>query len=145
MLGDWNAADGELTPAVDSDGLSDINLLTCYRGWLAALRGDAATAETMLAGLGDLRASEDPQDIAMIGLVEAFTETARRQPLAALSSARRALAHADALFAHRSASHSPMLSTSSISASTARPIARYVIQQMKVNETLDQPGAASSG
>jgi hypothetical protein len=33
----------------------------------------------------------------MIGLVEAFTETARRQPLAALSSARRALAHADAL------------------------------------------------
>ena len=97
MLGDWNAADGELTRAVDSDGLSDINLLTCYRGWLAALRGDAATAETMLAGLGDLRASEDPQDIAMIGLVEAFTETARRQPLAALSSARRALAHADAL------------------------------------------------
>jgi hypothetical protein len=51
----------------------------------------------MLAGLGDLRASEDPQDIAMIGLVEAFTEAARRQPLAALSSARRALAHADAL------------------------------------------------
>jgi hypothetical protein len=97
MLGDWDAADGELTRVVDSDGLSDINLLTCYLGWLAALRGDAATAETMLAGLGDLRASEDPQDIAMIGLVEAFTEAARSQPLAALSSARRALAHADAL------------------------------------------------
>ena len=62
MLGDWDAAEAELTQAVDSDGLADIEFLACYRGWLAALRGDAATAETMLAGLPDLRASEDPQD-----------------------------------------------------------------------------------
>ena len=80
MLGDWDAAEAELTQAVDADGLADIEFLACYRGWLAALRGDAATAETMLAGLRDLRASEDPQDKAIDRLVEAFTAAARRQP-----------------------------------------------------------------
>ena len=62
MLGDWDAAEAELTQAADADGLADNEYLACYRGWLAALRGDAAAAETMLAGLPDLRASEDPQD-----------------------------------------------------------------------------------
>ena len=33
-----------LGQAVDSDGLGDIELLVSYRGWLAALRGDAGTA-----------------------------------------------------------------------------------------------------
>jgi hypothetical protein len=41
-------------------------------GWLAALRGDAPTAETMLAALADLRASEDPEDKADVGIVEAL-------------------------------------------------------------------------
>ena len=50
MLGDWDAAEEELTRAVDSDGLADIEILTCYRGWLAALRGDAATAEDRAGG-----------------------------------------------------------------------------------------------
>jgi hypothetical protein len=51
----------------------------------------------MLAALGDLRASEDPQEKSLIGLVEAFTAAARRQPQAALGHARAVLAHADAL------------------------------------------------
>ena len=42
----------------------------------------------MLAGLRDLRASEDPQDKALISLVEAFTAAARRQPKDALRHAR---------------------------------------------------------
>ena len=46
-------------------------------GWLAALRGDTGTAEAVLAALRDLRASEDPQDKAMIAIVEAFTAAAR--------------------------------------------------------------------
>ena len=71
---------------MDSDGLADIDL-ACYRGWLAALRGDAATAETMLAGLADLRASEDPQDQALVSIVEAFT---RRRARSAAGSALRA-------------------------------------------------------
>ena len=84
MLGDWDAAEAELTQAADSDGLADYEFLACYRGWLAALRGDAAAAQAMLAGLTDLRASEDPQEQALISLVEAFTAAARRQPQAAL-------------------------------------------------------------
>ena len=96
-LGDWDAAEAELTQAVDSDGLADIDRLACERGQLAALRGDAGTAETMLAGLRDMRASEDPQDKSMIDIVEAFLAAARRQPQDALRHAQAILAHADAL------------------------------------------------
>ncbi len=96
-VGDWDTADDELTRAADADGLADIDLLSCVRGWLAALRGDAGTAEAMLAGLRDLRASEDPRDISVIGIAEAFMAAARRQPRDALRHARAVLAHADAL------------------------------------------------
>ena len=97
MVGDWDAVEQEITQAVDSDGLVDIEYLACYRGWLAALRGDAGTADTMLAALGDLRASEDPQYKSLISIVDAFAAAARRQPADALRHARAALAHADAL------------------------------------------------
>jgi hypothetical protein len=55
MLGDWDAADAELTQAADFDALADYEFLACYRGWLAALHGDAATVQAVLAGLGNLR------------------------------------------------------------------------------------------
>ena len=42
MFGDWDAAEAELTQAADADGLADNEFLACYRGWLAALRGDTA-------------------------------------------------------------------------------------------------------
>ena len=97
MLGDWDTAGDELTQAADSDALADYELLTCHRAWLTALRGDAPAAQAALAGLTDLRASEDPQDAAMISTVEGFTAAARLQPQDALRHARAALAHADAL------------------------------------------------
>ena len=97
QLGDWDAADDILTRAVDADGLGDDEYHTCYRGWLAALRGDAATAQTRLAVLPDLRASEDPQDKALVSSVEAFTAAACGQQQAALRLARATLAHANAL------------------------------------------------
>jgi len=97
MLGDWDAADAELSQAADSDALADYEFLACYRGWLAAMRGDTAAAQATLAALADLRASEDPQDKAMVSMVEAFTATARRQPQAALGNARAVLAHAGVL------------------------------------------------
>ncbi len=62
-----------------------------------ALRGGTPTAQAILAGLADLRASEDPQDQGLIAAVEAFTAAARRQPAAALCHARAILGHADAL------------------------------------------------
>jgi class 3 adenylate cyclase/predicted ATPase len=97
QLGDWDTAEEELTRALDSDGLTDGGYLSCCRGWLAALRGDVATAETILAGLGDLRTSEDPQDKALISVVEAFTAAALGQPGNTLHHARGTLAYADAL------------------------------------------------
>jgi class 3 adenylate cyclase/predicted ATPase len=97
LLGDWDAAEEELTQALDADGLTDIELLACYRGWLAALRGDTETPEAILAALPDLRASEEPQDQAMVSILEAFTAAARRKPGNALRHARAALAHTSAL------------------------------------------------
>jgi len=96
MLGDWSAADEELIRAVEP-GREDSGYLVCCRAWLAALRGDAETAETLLARLGDLRASEDAQDTSFIDLVAAFAAAARQQPERALRHARSALAHTDTL------------------------------------------------
>ena len=93
-LGDWDAADGVLSQAVDSDGLADREFLVCYRGWLAALRGDTATAEANLAALRDLRASEDPQDSSLIATTEAFIAAARGEPRDALRHARTVLGRA---------------------------------------------------
>jgi hypothetical protein len=97
MTGDWDGAEAELDQAIDGDGLADIEYLACYRAWLAALRGDIPTAQAILAGLGDLRATEDPQDQALIAVAEAFTAAARSQPGEALRHARAALGHAAAL------------------------------------------------
>ena len=97
MTGDWDGAEAELIQAADADGLADIEPLACYRAWVAALRGDAPAAQAILTGLGDLRASEDPQDQANIAVAEACTAAAGRQPAAALRHARAALDHAGAL------------------------------------------------
>ena len=97
MTGDWDTAEAELNQATDADGLASIEYLACYRAWLAALRGDTPTAQAALAGLSDLRASEDPQDRALLAVAEAFTAAARRQPADALRYARAALDHAGAV------------------------------------------------
>ena len=76
------------SPRQESDGLADIDYLACYQAWLAALRGDAATAETMLAALRDMRDSEDPQDHSLISVMEAFAAAARSRPQMSLSHAR---------------------------------------------------------
>jgi class 3 adenylate cyclase/predicted ATPase len=96
-LGEWDAAEAELTQAMDSDGLADIDYLTCQRGLLAALRGDVATAGTVLAGVQSLRASEAPQDLTLLYLAEAFTAAAGRQHQDALRHARAILVHSASL------------------------------------------------
>ena len=102
MLGDWDAAQAELTEV--AEGLAGIDYLDCFQGWIAALRGDARAAETMLAGLSDLPASEDPQDQASISIAEAFTAAARGRPRDALRLARATLAHVGAMgISHESA------------------------------------------
>jgi predicted ATPase len=95
MTGDWDTAEAELAQA--ADGLPDMELLVCLRAMVAALRGDISTAQAILAGLADLRASEAPQDKETIAAAEAFTAAARHQPAAALRHARAALDHIGAL------------------------------------------------
>jgi class 3 adenylate cyclase/tetratricopeptide (TPR) repeat protein len=95
LLGDWDAAENELSQAVDSAGSADI--LSCNHGWLAALRGDAATAEADVAGLRDMQASEVPQDQVTVLTVQAFAAAARRQPEGALRHARAMLDHVRAI------------------------------------------------
>jgi class 3 adenylate cyclase/tetratricopeptide (TPR) repeat protein len=96
-LGDWDGAERELAQAVDADDLADIEHLTSYRIWLAALRGDAATAQARLVELPDLRASEDHQDKSEVSFVEAFTAAAQRRPEDALRHSRGVLAHTSTL------------------------------------------------
>ncbi len=97
MVGDWDGADRELSQAVDSDGLAAMEHIACYRGWLAALRGDVASAEAMLAGLRDLRGNEDVQTRAEISLAEAFIAAAHRQLDEALRHAQDVVALRDVL------------------------------------------------
>jgi hypothetical protein len=97
LLSDWDAADEILTYSVEHDGLDDIEFLTSYRGWLAALRGDSGTAQRMLAGLNGMRATEDIQDKVLLTMVEAFTAAAHAQTGDVLILVRRALAHANTL------------------------------------------------
>ena len=97
ILGDWDAAEAELAQAVDSDVLAGYEFLASQRAWLAALRGDTAAAQALLAGLDDLRASQDAQDTTAVSLVEAFTAATDRQPQTALGHARTVLDQAAAL------------------------------------------------
>jgi len=97
MTGDWDAAEAELVQAADGDGLADLEYLACCRTWVAALRGDTPAAQAILAGVSDLRASEDPQDQATIAVAEALIGAARHQPAAALRCARAVLDRAGAL------------------------------------------------
>jgi class 3 adenylate cyclase/tetratricopeptide (TPR) repeat protein len=97
MLGDWDGAQSELTAAVDSDGLADVEFIQYGLGWLAAIRGNAGAARTIIASFQDMLASEDPIDMAMVSILESFAASADGQPEDALHHARAALAHADAI------------------------------------------------
>ncbi len=96
-LGEWDTAAAEFAHAADADGLAGNEILVCHQAWLAALRGDADGAQTMLAALPDLRASEEPQSQALVAIVEAFIAAGRREPETTLRLARATLAYADAV------------------------------------------------
>jgi class 3 adenylate cyclase/tetratricopeptide (TPR) repeat protein len=96
-LGDWDAAEDELTQAIASGELAEHEQIAHHRAELAALRGDAATAETVLEGLRDRLASEEAQHQASVSHLEASIAAARGQLEDALHHARRALAHVDAV------------------------------------------------
>ena len=97
MLGEWDAAEAGARQAIDADGLTDIEYLTCHGGLLAALRGDAGTAQDLPGGLDRHAGQRRSPRESLIGTLEAFTAAARRQQRDALRHARRVLAHADVL------------------------------------------------
>jgi hypothetical protein len=97
MLGEWDTADDVLTEAAEADGLADVELVASSRAWLAALRGDAAAADAILAGIADLRASEDAQDRTQVTVTQAFAAAAHRRWHDALGHARVTLGHAGTL------------------------------------------------
>ena len=96
QLGSWDEAEEQLA-AAESEGMAAEEYLVCYHGLLSALRGHAPSGEAILAGRRDLRDSEDPQDKALIGAMDAFTAAALRQPQIALRHARATLGHAESL------------------------------------------------
>ncbi len=96
-LGDWDAADAEITQAIASGDLPESEHTTMHSAELAALRGDAAAAGAMLATVQDLRVNEEPQIQASLSKVEAFVAAARNEPENALRHARDSLVYVDAL------------------------------------------------
>ena len=96
QLGDWDAAEAELTGVVDTEEPTSSEELTCEWAWLTALRGDAGAAAAALAGLREMRTSEAPQDKASIAMVEASIAAADGRP-------RDALRHAREVFGYREA------------------------------------------
>jgi len=96
-LGDWDSAEQQLTHAMEADGLAGHDHVAGYRGWLAALRGDAESAGALLAALRYLRSSEDSQDKVFVAAVDAFAAAARGEAQDALRLARASVALSDPL------------------------------------------------
>jgi hypothetical protein len=96
-LGEWDAAETEITQALASGEVPESEYITMQLAELVAARGDAAAAETMLATLQDLRASEEPQLQAALSGLDAFVAVARGEPENALRHARDGFVHLDAL------------------------------------------------
>jgi class 3 adenylate cyclase/tetratricopeptide (TPR) repeat protein len=96
-LGDWDAAEAELGQAADADGLAGNEAIIICQAWLAALRGDAERADSLLTAVPDQRASEEPQAKALLALVEAFSAAARPGLEDTLRRARVVLAYLDAV------------------------------------------------
>ena len=96
LTGDWDAAESALVAAIDTDGIDDVEEHSVARAILAALRGDAASAQRW-AVLPRIRASEDPQDRAQSALLDALIADLLGDAPGALSHARSALDNISAI------------------------------------------------
>jgi class 3 adenylate cyclase/tetratricopeptide (TPR) repeat protein len=96
LTGEWDAADAAITTAAESDGVDDVDYLDLGRGLLAALRGEVETSRR-LAALPRLRSSDEPENLAMVALLDALIADAQGDPVNALTHARSALTHTRAI------------------------------------------------
>ena len=93
-VGDWDEAGAVLQAGFDRDGLGsgDITAVSFIR--LVALRGDVESARELLeTALERFRASEDPQDLSAIRLIDALLAAALGDDVAALEHALAAAAY----------------------------------------------------
>jgi class 3 adenylate cyclase/tetratricopeptide (TPR) repeat protein len=95
--GDWATAETVLSVTVQEDGLADDDEVACYRALFAGLRGDVGTAESLLAGLGQLLQTEAPQERAFVMTARAFSAAASGRTQDAFDLARQVVALADAI------------------------------------------------
>jgi class 3 adenylate cyclase/tetratricopeptide (TPR) repeat protein len=124
--GDWDGAANALQEGTEADGLHDVDFFKTYRAWLAGLRGDLDTAQTVLLSLNEIQDSEDPQDQAMIAGVRACIDAASGQPAAALRQARIPLDYSD------------VLGISSEQLRWAWPVAARAAHDLRDTATIDQ-------
>ena len=93
-LGEWDDADKVLSTAVQQDGLADDRYVLFSGGLLACLRGDSERVNAVLGSLADWRSSQNAQDQAWVGTLEAFASAALGRPADALAHCRRVLGDA---------------------------------------------------
>ena len=79
-LGEWDDADKVLSTAVEQDGLADDIHVLFSGGLLACLRGDSEQVNAVLGSLADWRSSQNPQNQAYVGTLEAFASAALGRP-----------------------------------------------------------------
>jgi tetratricopeptide (TPR) repeat protein len=95
-LGEWDEAAAVLQEALDVDHLDD-DPLNAVPGWFAGLRGDGQRAAAGQESLNYRRQTEDPQDQACIGLLDATVALCAGDVAGALAHAMGVLGKADAL------------------------------------------------
>ena len=96
-LGDWDGAADVLGQGLEADGLMESGFVAMYYIWLATMRGDMPLAESIDYRRNDLTTSEDPQDQAILAMIDAHLSAARHEPAETLRLARVVLSLADAV------------------------------------------------
>jgi ATP/maltotriose-dependent transcriptional regulator MalT len=95
-LGEWDEVAQLLGPNGDAAALADVeDHIRLAQAQLAGLRGDVESAEELAATLTTYRASEDPQDLAAVAVIDALASAGAARPAEALSHAKVALSHND--------------------------------------------------
>jgi class 3 adenylate cyclase/tetratricopeptide (TPR) repeat protein len=95
-LGEWDDADAVLSEALGPEQLDD-ETVRCVAGWLAGLRGEGDPAAAALELVPGLRVSEDPQDQAEVGVLEAVIAQCAGDPRGALTHALGVVEKEDAV------------------------------------------------
>ena len=94
LAGDWEGSAAVLAEAFEQDGLGEQEYVVVCALMLASLRGESASARSMLARLGSWLTSEDPLDRALAADAEALVAVSEGQHAVGLARAKDALAPA---------------------------------------------------